>query len=107
MDSKTLEEIVTALTKIVERLNNTEIRLRSLEESTTTALKRINTFEDELKKVNKIWGSRIDEIDQKVETLGVKYIDLARAAEKLTLLSQTTAQKHDVERLRTLVEVLR
>jgi ABC-type transporter Mla subunit MlaD len=107
MDAKTLDEIVTALSKIVERLNNNEIRLRSLEESTTTALKRLNTFEDELKRVSKGWGSRLDEIDQKVETLGVKYIELARASEKLTVLSQSTAQRQDVERLRTLVEVLR
>ncbi len=107
MDSKTLEEIVTALTKIVERLNSTEMRLRSLEDATTTALKRLNSFEEELKRTHKSWGTRLDEMDQKVETLGIKYVDLARASEKLTIASQSTAQRQDVERLRTLVEVLR
>jgi hypothetical protein len=107
MDSKTLENIVVALSKIVERMNSTEIRLRSVEEATTTALKRLTTLEDDMKRINKLWSTRISEIDQKVETLGVKYIELARATEKLTIFSQSTAQKQEVERLRTLVEVLR
>ena len=107
MDSKTLQDIVTALSKIVERLNSTEIRLRSLEEATTTALKRLTTLEDEMKRMNKLWSTRIGDIDQKVETLGVKYIELARTAEKIAIASRSTAQKQDVERLRTLVEVLR
>jgi hypothetical protein len=78
-----------------------------LEEATTTALKRLTTLEDDMKRINKLWSSKINDVEQKTETLGVKYIELARTVGKLTLISQSTANKQEVERLRTLVEVLR
>jgi exonuclease VII small subunit len=107
VDPKTIEDIVTALSKIVERLNTTETRLRSLEEATTTALKRLSLLEDEIKRANRSWSDRADDMAQRIETLSVKYLELAKARERLEIATKSNAQKSEIERLRTLVEVLR
>jgi len=107
VDQTTVDEIVKALSKIVERLNSNEIRLRSLEEGTTTALKRLNVIEEEIKRSNRSISDKSSEINEKVETLGLKYVELAKLAEKLVLSSKSAAQTQEIERLRTLVEVLK
>ena len=106
-ESKMIEEIVTALGKIVERMNSSENRLRSLEEALTTSLKRLNVLENDLKKISHKGNEKLDGMEAKIETLGLKYVEMAKEAKKIELITSGSAQKQEIEKLRTLIEVLR
>ncbi len=107
VDDKTIEEIIIALTRIVERLNSTENRLRSLEEASTTALKRLTLLESDMKNLLRKGNEKISGLEESIETLGLKYVEIAKLAERLSHEVKSGAQKQEVERLRTLVEVLK